>query len=375
MVFTKLVSSASSNAACCQITVKLVFGGPAQGDCWAKSRSSSLCCWDTKHTKLSAKEPPIIKVMQRTRFVLGLVTTVALHRHNMKMTGVLESFETHRWATLASSRIVAKLIRDEFSFCTQVSDTQVSDTLRGMYSNLSRLCYFNQTFACRCTSTDILVATCRSIKLLKAECPQDATIDLWWTRTAQRTRERREAAWLCEVEWQQSCGQIHVMVFRTLTLLKCVIWGMAHGSGPEFRHLKINATMFDLCFADSSLEDLELCISGQEGDEAYGVPCRVGGWAESNALVLWVLWVLSPLCLLIYDVSGRSTSASILSSGLPNCLWCASEGCLKLRYQVGCYILGSTIQWFLMCSDSHSQHKHGEVWGDAIQVSTISTLY
>ena len=41
-------------------------------------------------TKLSAQEPPIIKVMQRTRFVL------ALHRHNMKMTGVLESFETHR---------------------------------------------------------------------------------------------------------------------------------------------------------------------------------------------------------------------------------------------------------------------------------------
>ena len=39
-------------------------------------------------TKLSAKEPPIIKVMQRTRFVLGLVTPVALHRHNMKMTGV-----------------------------------------------------------------------------------------------------------------------------------------------------------------------------------------------------------------------------------------------------------------------------------------------
>lgn len=88
IVFTKLVSSASSTAACCQITVKHVLEDLHKEIAELRADPPHYVAGTRNITKLSAQEPPIIQVMQRTRFVLGLVTTVALHRHNMKMTGL-----------------------------------------------------------------------------------------------------------------------------------------------------------------------------------------------------------------------------------------------------------------------------------------------
>lgn len=286
------------------------------------------------------------------------------------MTGVLESFETRRWATLASSRIVAKLIRDEFSFCTQVSDT-----LRGMYSKLSRLCYFNQTFAWRCTSTDI--ATCRSIKLLKAECCSSGRHH-WFVMNKDSSKNQRTQrsslavrGWITTELRTDTCNGFNDIDTSQVCYMRNGPWVRAWISTPQNQR---NDVWSMLC----RLESWGPWTLYFWSRRWWGLWCTLQSgrlsWKQCLSLVSLVR-VLWPLCLSIYDVSGRSTSASILSSGLPNCLWCDSEGCLKLRYQVGCYILGSTIQWFLMCSDSHSQHKHGEVWGDAIQVSTISTLY